>query len=485
MTTTRTAPRPTPPRPRPGAAEAGTRAAAADARRRRGAWRRRSLAADGLQLVCWLSAAVAVALWLSAGGASTVTDVAGVVTAVGIVAGLVATDLVLLMIVLAARIPWVDRIVGHDHALAVHRSLGKPVLSLLLAHGALITVGYALADGVDPVAETLSIFGGIADAPLAYLSLLLFVVVVVSSLVVVRRRWPYEAWHVVHLLSYAAVLVALPHQLSAGSVLATGTPQRMYWIALYALAIGSIGFFRFVQPTVVSLRHRIRVVDVVDIAPGVASIHLRGRRLDRLGVRGGQYGIWRFWSSSTWWHAHPVSFSTLPSRDEARITVRGLGAGSTRLGRLGRGTRVSLEGPYGLFTDQARTMPYLAVVASGIGVTPVRTLIESATLRPDEATVLLRGSDPSQSYLWDEILEIGRRTGSRVYSMLGRRPAHARTWRSADAVARGVTLRTVFPELDRSDLYVCGPPAWTELVVRDALAEGVPEHRIHLERFDS
>ena len=290
---------------------------------------------------------MAVTLWLTSGGAATVTDIGSAVTAAGIVAGLVATDLVLVMIVLAARIPVVDRLVGHDHALAVHRSLGKPVLYLLLAHGALLTLGYGIADGVAPVRETIALFTSIADLPLAYLSLLLFVVVVVSSLVVVRRRWPYEAWHVVHLLTYAAVLVALPHQLSAGSVLATGSVQRVYWIALYALAIGSIGYFRFITPVVVSLRHRIRVIDVVEIASGVVSIDLRGRRLDRLGVRGGQYGIWRFWSGSTWWHAHPVSFSALPARDEARVTVRNLGAGSGGWGTFGRARACPSRGPTG------------------------------------------------------------------------------------------------------------------------------------------
>ncbi|WP_423917296.1 ferredoxin reductase family protein [Frigoribacterium sp. 2-23] len=453
--------------------------------RRRSAHRRRSAGVDGLQVACWSSVAVAVALWLSSGGASAVTDGGGAFTAAGIAAGLVATDLVLVMIVLAARIPLIDRLVGHDHALAVHRSLGKPVLILLLTHGLLLTIGYGIADGVDPIRETFALLTGSDDLVLAYLSMLLFVLVVVSSLVVVRRRLSYEAWHGVHLLTYAAVLAALPHQLSVGSVFAVGTPQRVYWIALYALAIGSIGVFRFIRPTVVSLRHRIRVVDVVEIAPGVVSIHLSGRRLDRLGVRGGQFGIWRFWSGSTWWHAHPVSFSAVPSSSGARITVRQLGAGSGRLARLRPGTRVSVEGPYGVFTDNARTMPYLAAIASGIGVTPVRALLEATPLRPGEATVLLRGSDPSQSFLWTEVAEIGRRTGNAVYSMVGHRPAPGGDWRSAEAVVRGITLRSVFPRLDESDVYVCGPREWTDLVVRDAEALGVPAHRLHVERFDS
>jgi len=43
----------------------------------------------------------------------------------------------------------------------------------------------------------------------------------------------------------------------------------------------------------------------------------------------------------------------------------------------------------------------------------------------------------------------------------------------------------VFPRLLDSDLYVCGPQAWSDLVVREARLAGVPEHRIHQERFGS
>jgi len=48
---------------------------------------------------------------------------------------------------------------------------------------------------------------------------------------------------------------------------------------------------------------------------------------------------------------------------------------------------------------------------------------------------------------------------------------------------RGVTLGSVFPHLLESDLYVCGPQSWADLVVQDARRAGVPAHRIHHERF--
>ncbi|WP_416395311.1 MULTISPECIES: ferric reductase-like transmembrane domain-containing protein [unclassified Curtobacterium] len=479
-------------RPAPGSSGGGRRRGtvppaeplAVAARRRRRAGRRRGALTDLLGILAWVSAAVAVLLWLVSPGSHTVVGIGGWLTDAGIVAGLVATDLVLVMLVLAARVPLIDRTFGQDHAIAVHRSLGKPVLYLLLAHGALLTLGYGASAGTGPIAETIALFST-PDMPLAYLGLGLFVAVVVSSLVAVRRRLPYEAWHVIHLLSYAAVLVALPHMLSVGSVLAQGTWQRVYWIALYVVALGLIAVYRFALPVVVTFRHRIRVVGVEAIAPGVVSIHLAGRDLDRLGAEGGQYGVWRFWTARTWWHAHPVSFSAVPGRDRARITVRDLGAGSARLGRITPGAFVSLEGPYGLFTSRARTAPYLALVASGIGITPVRSLLEDTDLRPGEATVLLRGTDADQQYLWRETADLAVATGSRLYTMVGRRAHSRESWMTEEDVRRGVSLRSVFPDLLDSDLYVCGPRAWSDLVVREARLAGVPEHQIHHERFES
>jgi len=453
----------------------------ASARQRFGVQRERR--ADILSALAVTSVAAAVSLYLAYEGLRGLSSLPDAVTTAGIIAGLVGTDLVLVMLVLAARIPVIDSTFGRDVVLAQHQKLGKPALYLLLAHGALVILGYAMRDRVNPIAETLSLLS-LSDILLAVLAMALFIAVVVTSLVAVRRRFPYELWHGIHLLSYAAVLTALPHQLSVGGVCAEGTFQRAYWIALYAFAIGAIGWFRFLVPTFATLRHDLRVEGVERISPDVVSIHLRGRNLRRLGVLGGQYAMWRFWTASTWWHAHPISFSSVGDDSRLRITVRVLGPGSGRLARIPAGTRVSIEGPYGVFTGRNRTAPFLAVIAAGIGVTPVRSMLEDADLVPGEATVLLRAGTAEQRYLWSEIGALVTRSGGRIYGSVGPRPVDADTWMSADDAPRGVTLGTVFPHLGASDLYVCGPQKWTDLVVRDALAAGVPAGRIHAERFE-
>ena len=438
---------------------------------------------DLLVTLLWASGAAAAAIFLAAGGAALFNSPAAVVTNVGIIAGLVGSDFILVMLVLAARVPVIDRTIGHDRAVAVHRSLGKPALYLLLAHGALLLIGYGMSSGFNPIAEIGPMLA-LPDMPIAFIGMALFIAVVVTSLVAVRRKFNYEGWHLVHLLSYVAVAFALPHQFSVGGILANGTVQRVYWIALYVIAFGAILSYRFIEPVVSSLRHRITVAGVTEVSPGVKSIHLHGRRLRSLGTAGGQFFIWRFWTGSTWWHSHPISLSAMPTDSTARITVRDLGAGSSRISAVPAGTRVSIEGPYGLFTDVARTAPRLAIVAAGIGVTPVRALLEHARFAPGEATVLLRAGSAAETFLWDEIGDICAAKGATLYTMVGRRARVGAGWMPEADARRGVTLASVFPNLAESDLYLCGPTNWLELVEEGARAAGMPAHRIHSERFD-
>ena len=69
--------------------------------------------------------------------------------------------------------------------------------------------------------------------------------------------------------------------------------------------------------------------------------------------------------------------------------------------------------------------------------------------------------------------------------MTGHRPPGVATWMSASALDSGLHLARLFPRLHQSDLYVCGAPAWADLVIADARRLGVPRERIHVERFEA
>ncbi len=439
---------------------------------------------DLLETIVYFSVAIVLALFLADGGATYFLKINEIATGLGIVTGLVGSDLMLIMIVLAARIPIIDRTFGHDKALAVHRKLGKPVLYLILAHMLLLMIGYGISMGLNPIAEAVDMIVNQQDMSIAFIATGMLILVVVTSLVIVRRKLSYEFWYIVHLLSYGAILLALPHQFTQGQMFAEGTWARWYWMFLYIGALAAITIFRVIIPVASSLRHDLRVSAVDIEAPGVVSITMTGRDIDALRAQGGQFFSWRFWNAQMWWDAHPYSLSAHPDGRSLRITVRDLGKGSARLLKLKPGTRVSFEGPYGIFTDDSRTKNTAVFVGAGIGITPIRALLESSKLSPLEATVILRGSDAQDVYLWQETYDLCVEKSAALRVLVGHRPQGVHTWLSAEAYSKGESLLSLAPTIKDSDLYICGPTPWTDLVVRDAKRLGLPDHQIHAERFD-
>ena len=74
--------------------------------------------------------------------------------------------------------------------------------------------------------------------------------------------------------------------------------------------------------------------------------------------------------------SHPYSLSAAPTEHFLRITVKDLGDHSHSLAFIKPSTRVFVEGPYGAFTAGRSTMPHVVLVGGGVGITPVRALMD-------------------------------------------------------------------------------------------------------------
>ena len=111
----------------------------------------------------------------------------------------------------------------------------------------------------------------------------LFALVAVTSIKAARRRLSYETWYGLHLYAYLAIALAFLHQLFVGADFMHDQLAAIYWIVLYLATAALVLAFRIGQPIRTSIRHRLRVAIVIREAPGVVSLYLTGRDLDRAG----------------------------------------------------------------------------------------------------------------------------------------------------------------------------------------------------------
>ena len=210
------------------------------------------IAGWGLALLACANVAAIVALWLAGTGED--ADAGGVLAEAARLCGLLGAFLALLTLLLLARLPPLDRIYGFDRLTVWHRRTGVACLALIVAHALLITVGYAVADGISLPAELERLITGYPGVITAIAALAILVAVVVSSLVIVRRRLRYETWYFVHLYAYLAIALAFSHQLATGTAFVGRPLARAYWTALYVATLAAVVGFRLVLPVARSLR---------------------------------------------------------------------------------------------------------------------------------------------------------------------------------------------------------------------------------------
>ncbi|MDI2125033.1 ferredoxin reductase family protein [Yinghuangia seranimata] len=389
-------------------------------------------------------------------------------------AGLLAGYGFLVMLLLMARVPAIERGVGADVLTRRHTQAARYVLSALGAHLVLALAGYAVHTGKDPVSAFVSLLRYPALAA-ATVGTVLVLAAGYTSATRVRRRLQHEAWRGVHLMTYVGAALGFFHQ-PAGPDLAGVPVLAWLWSLLHAQLAMLLVWYRGAVPARQALRHRLRVAEVRVESPDVVSITMRGRDLALLQAEPGQFLRWRFLTRRLWRTALPFSLSAPVAGDELRITVKAVGGHTRRIRRLRPGVRVVATGPFGALTAHRRMNRKVLLLAGGIGVTPMRALFETLPARPGELTLLYRASTREQVVLADELRTIALRRQARVYFLLG--PSRG----PGDPLHPAALLRLV-PDLPDHDVYLCGSPGMAGAAERSLLRAGVPHDRIHAEMF--
>lgn len=421
--------------------------------------------------------------WSQAGGVSDLRGWATGLTSVGRITGLVASLLLLVQVLLMARVPILESAFGLGRLTMLHRTIGFSSFNLMVVH--IVTISWGYAGGQIPsVPSTFwsltTTYPGMLLAGAGSICLLM---VVVTSIRIARTRLRYESWHLLHLYAYLGVGLALPHQLWTGQQFISSPSRTVFWWTAWIVTASTVLAYRIGAPIALNLRHRLRVLEVVQEGPHVWSVSLTGRSLERLRVEPGQFFGWRFLQAPGWTRSNPYSLSAAPDGTSLRITVQEVGDGSGAVRNLKPGTRAIIEGPFGRLSHRPRTKDRITFIGAGVGVTPLRALAEGLDYHRGDAFYLERYSE--EPLFHAETDQLAAQRGLRVHRVGGRRRAPD-SWLGTSAGDEDdlVTLLTWIPDIAHHDVYICGPAAWTGLVLGTLATAGVPSSQIHLEAFE-
>ena len=445
--------------------------------------RRWSIAPSDLNWGVFGIALIIGAMWVRHGGLELFDSPWNALTAIGQLTALFGTYLALVGILLMSRAPFIDQVLGSDEASRIHRLAGFTSVWFIAIHAVTSTIAYSGATAIPSIGEvwdqiytfTILEAGGLGGT----IALGLLIVVAVVSIRAARARLAYETWYGIHLYVYIAMALGFLHQITLGTDFVEDELARNSWIALYAIAFVPLILFRFVEPLLRNLRHRFYIDQVVIERDGVASLWITGSAMNKLPVRAGQWFGIRVLNAKGWWRSNPFSLSAGPNGVHLRFTIEALGDRTREFQHLKPGTRVFLEGPYGILTGAIRTREKVLLIAGSIGITPLRALFEVLPVRRGDMALLYRAPSNASVVLKRELTRIAEARGADLNFVTGSRDQFTF---NDDPLSPG-GLWAAYPDVRERDIYLCGSPRMMATVEKSLRDIGVPHHQIHLERF--
>lgn len=424
--------------------------------------------------------AIVLWFWWRGSGALLFQDAGSAILSVGRLFGLLAATSVLLQFALMGRNVYLERTFGLDRLSRFHHITGLTTIGFILTHPVLLVVGYAQLSGVSLWAQFLSFLFGYQHVLWAFLGLLLFLLVVATSITIVRSKMRYEAWYFVHLIVYVATFLSFFHQHEVGTDFLISRLFNGYWFFLYGLVMTSQLGYRFVRPVWRLWKYQFRVEKVVRENYNVTSVYITGRHLEQFPIVAGQFMIFRFLAKGFWWQAHPFSLSSWPDRKGLRITVKAVGDFTSMIPNLKVGTKILIDGPYGIFTDWVLQAQKALLLAGGIGITPVRSLMEQLLRQGKDAQLLFANKTEKDIVLRGELEGLAKMYGAKVIQVIGDDPV----WPGEKGFIDAEKVKRLVPDFLEREVYLCGPPPMMTALVTMLIGLGITRERIHFEKFE-
>nr|WP_255762346.1 ferredoxin reductase family protein [Halomonas alkalisoli] len=392
--------------------------------------------------------------------------------------GLLALGVLAMQVVISGRHRWFAESLGFDNILQFHRQTGICALLLVLAHPVvMIATRPEWIEFLDPRDETLR-------AVTLILLLAATLLLVASSLWRTRFGLSYEWWRALHgMLSLFIVSAGLGHALMVQHYTA-GLATSLVLIAVIAvplLLLLESRLFRVWR----NRKRPWRVIDNRQERGDAATLTLEADGDHRLDFAPGQFFWITLGETPFSLQQHPFSIASSAVKSERiAFTAKRLGDFTHTLPDVKPGTLAYIEGPYGAFVPNMASDSGAVLIAGGIGITPIMSILR--TLRDQGATVplwLLYANDTwDEATFRDELMELEEVLPLEVIHVISDPEPE---WQGESGMIDEALVRRRLPADDgRREYFICGPEPLMNAAEKALLHIGAAPTRIYSDRFD-
>jgi 3-phenylpropionate/trans-cinnamate dioxygenase ferredoxin reductase subunit len=412
-------------------------------------------------------------------------DGASLLSELSVGMGLLATSMLVCAVVLPSRVRSLTRTFGIDGVLAIHRFVGLAVTLLVGLHIVLVVIAKPANLALFDVMHAPNRARAAVGATVALGALI--------ALTVLRRRLRhrYEVWRWAHLaLAGTALVLSALHIWWLNHLIRNPSMRALF--AAFALGVLVVLGYRWLWMPVFGAGREYVVREIRPESSTVSTLVLEPKRSrSRRGYRAlefapGQFA-WLRLQPSVRAEEHPFTIASSAHLGLwTEFTIRHSGDFTSELRLLRPGSPVWIDGPHGAFTLDLQRTTGLVMIAGGVGITPMMSMLRTLAHRHDRRPhrLLVVASTIDELLFRAEIRKLQQRLDLTVVEVLRKPPP---SWTGPSGRIDESLLTAVLPgkfRRNQLDYYLCGPPAMVDDVrsVLDRLE--VPEPRIHTEQFD-
>ncbi len=393
--------------------------------------------------------------------------------------GFIGLAMMVLQFALTARIRTIEAAYGIDIILQFHRYTSILAFLLILVHPIILFV-------TDP--ETLQLLNFI-EAPwrarAAVIATLALTLLIVTAIWREKLHIPYEPWRIWHgIFAVMAVGFGLAHAFGVGNYLSLFW-KGLLWALMGAIALWLLIFVRLVKPWQMT-QNPYLVEEVVPERGNVWTLVLRPRGHQGLTFQPGQFSWLTLRISPFRMREHPFSMASSAEKlDCLEFGIKSIGDFTSRIKEVKPGTVAYLDGPYGVFTiDRYWDSAGFVMIAGGIGITPIMSMLRTAADRKDSRPFLLIYASRSwEDITYREDLEVLQDKLDLTIVHVLRNASE--DWQGESGyVDRDLLERYIPAHRGSRHYFICAVPKMMEQVERALHKLNVPVTHIHMEHYN-